>query len=222
MILPFLVTIFMGGGNQSTAATITFTDEAAFLSAVPNATTESFEGLTPDNVSDSRSLISVGSFQLTADGKVLSVNDIPRFGFAATDGSNYVEISDNDSNGSFAKFAFSVPQLAFGLNIVDWGDSSPGSLLFTNDIGDAGTIETNPPFRASGNILYFGVLSDTPFTEFTITNTVIGGVGTGMDFFVIDKVSTAPVPEPGTIILFSIGALSIIGIGYRQRRNKRM
>lgn len=196
-----------------------YDNEISFLAAASQYVMkmESFEQLPVDNhpgvlAVDSLPCIyptlALPDFTLVAESETLSVADLDRVaGMHATDAAQYVihyygthEISMHQLD-----FMFEVPIYAFGVNVADWGDvanKNPlgGNLEFNNNTGYEHVIASAP--RPSDNDLFFGIVSETPFTRATLTHTQIG------DSYSIDETYYG-VPEPTTLLALVIGSIVI-------------
>lgn len=98
---------------------------------------------------------------------------------------------------SLVTFSFSVPILAFGINVNTFA-TLPGSYTITTNLGDSAPSGFDPfPGFLTGQ--FVGLISDTPFTSVTFDS--VGGFE-----YTLDDLTYAPVPEPGTMVLLG-GAL---------------
>ncbi len=89
--------------------------------------------------------------------------------------------------------------------------------------GDVATAAPSVQYRSQpalplplAELVFFGVLADTPFTtvSFTLPRTFGTSNATGFDAMLFGQ-APAPVPEPGTLALFALGA---VGIALARRR----
>lgn len=205
-----LVTLLALWLGTSTASAAIFTDETAFLSAVGSPSLESFEGLTePSTFSTDPLNLSGFDMTITGDsGWRVAEGTFPD-GLFATDGSKYLNVEVNDFE---IDFAFATSIIAFGLNITDFGDVGGGGSLSIAVGGDAPIeIASSPPALANGNILFWGVTSDTTFSSVTLTKS------TTTDGIVLDEIyflaapTSVPAPTGLTILLPALAALGLSG-----------
>jgi hypothetical protein len=97
------------------------------------------------------------------------------------------------------------PIYAVGFDLVDAAEG--GAALFANENGETATIASC--CRSSGSVLFFGFISDTPFSRFTLINTAHG------DGWAIDQVVLAPpqAPDPGTLLQQLLADVTGVGPG---------
>lgn len=168
---------------------MTFDDESAFLAMTQSPDMESFEGLTATNTRDSETFVLPGfDVTFTPSGTPAGVFNVPSFGLAPTDGSQY--ISYQSDAGETITFNFSAPKTAFGINILDWGDFGVGVLTFMNNAGDSFIVDigSNP----NGTNQFFGVINyDMPF-DMVIFTQDIPGEGYGIDEIYCEFLSAPP------------------------------
>jgi len=95
---------------------------------------------------------------------------------------------------------------AFNSNfMVDGGtreNPNPGALVFTR---------TFNPGSGQQLLLNSTLVFSEPVTLLVFTDSGTSDIG-------IDDLQVSPIPEPSTYLLFAIGILGIIGMGYRQRK----
>ena len=112
-----------------------------------------------------------------------------------------------DGAGNFVGFDFIV----FGTMVRDAGtemnDEIPGNTAALDQmfpgtgVPEGGTVQVHGGFIPGGNIL-----TAIPGGDFTQSG------------YQVARVRAEVVPEPSTFLLFAIGALAVVGLGYRQRR----
>jgi len=197
------------------AAVITYTNESEFASAGSTLTMESFETLP---VGDPSPPVNTSHFTITrvvpSGSDPLVRNDSLNEGPHATDGIQYLAIGHPTEMGGTLAFDFFTPVNRFGINIVDFGDQQAGSLQLATNTGELFTIATNPPQRADGNELFFGISTGSEsFSRIELTSTTTNdGIG-------FDEAYFASVPEPSSFLIL----LTIAGSGgLRLRRYYRV
>jgi hypothetical protein len=206
--LPLLAALSAAPGLAA-AADQSFSSEAAFLLATGATSFESFESL----AGAARSLAPIVAPLLTVtpiDAPV-GVQTGPAspengFGAVATEGSHYLSVYlPNLPQGSL-RITLAAPATAFGFNISDLGETAGTLTLQTNAGGFAGglTLASYPALLGNGNVQFFGIQQDTPFTEILLT---ASGVD---DAFGLDKLYVSAVPEPAhaALLLAGLGLLA--------------
>lgn len=191
------------------ATITTYDSEASFLAAAGALDFESFETLPPsDTGSDFLSVVSTPNFDVSTSQQFMQIRGDPPVSFAPH--GNQVLFWSAETQGTITFDNFGPGIYSFGLYITDWANSvDPGylaALIFTNDIGDTDTIASTDTGLGDYNDIFFGVVSDTPFTSVSLTTTN----NDGWIFF--DKVYTGePVPEPSTFLLMALGLICTAG-----------
>lgn len=128
------------------------------------------------------------------------------FGAFATDGTTYL-VHQSDT-GATLSFDFAVPVTAIGFSITDW-ESPTGAnaeLIARNELGDEHLIASGP--FPNGNEIFFGMVSDTPFTHLDLFNT------SPREAYGIDGIyfSATAVPIPATGFLMLSALLTVFRI----------
>jgi hypothetical protein len=126
-------------------------------------------------------------------------------------------------------FQLAAPAYAVGFDLTDAAEG--GEIRFSTDAGDSVVMaEGGLP---SGNVLFFGFISDTPFTQFQLTNTAVWD-GWGIDEVAVGTCSEFPggghtggcfpgphpfVPDPAsTLVLFGTGLAGLAAFARYKRR----
>ncbi len=214
LITTSVLSVFLLLGASSASATsLSYTDLSAWQAAVGTATAvEDFNSYTTDTWAP----VDVGYFTITAVGSYAGDNgieaydpnpdDIQVIGGSwdrNIDGSSYYS---GDVDNTIVTISFHNPIFAFG-----WDYTSLGSNDYLTVLGEtfAFPFVGNPPAND-----FFGIVSDTLFTDITIG----GSDGAfGADNFRFDTApDSAPVPEPATMFLFGTGL-----VGFASTRIKR-
>lgn len=221
--LTALATALLLAGSQAQAvvaaipdATL-YQDETSFTGDNPGLGFQSFESVA-GRVRGSGS-VTVGGLSVTPlGGALLGVQtgpDSPETGFgsAATHGSHYLfSYQPNVATGTL-QFSFTTPTSAFGLNLVDVGETTGEILLQTNNGGQSLVARSfgSGNLLGSGSVLFVGLSQDIPFTSITLTVTGVD------DAFGVDKVYVQSVPEPGEWALMLAGLLPVAALARRCR-----
>lgn len=175
--------IFLAGVSQAFSATQVFRNEADYLAALgEEALLESFEGVPATNIQSGTEYVQTDAFTLTCSDAgtkpAFGVFNRPNANCHATDGNNYV-VAFNGVARTF-NYNFNESIRAFGLKITDFGDYRPRGydIFLRNENGENHRIAV--AMLPDGNELFFGIITDTPFTQATIYRRN-GGDGFGMD-----------------------------------------
>jgi PEP-CTERM motif-containing protein len=121
-----------------------------------------------------------------------------------------------------ATFTFGSSINAFGVAIGGAGDVAPITLTASLSNGDTAPVLTNHtgPFTVfeSGDRQFFGVIDTAPFTSLTFTGSNSGdGIFFDTMSFGTAGAAPAPVPEPGTLLLFaSSGLLGVSSAAWKR------
>jgi hypothetical protein len=205
--------------------------EANFLSQLTGVGTETFEtksGSAPLALN----FPGAGTATLNGAGAVVSVtpgttNGFGRYSVPSATSSRYWEVNAGGS-GTF-NVTFSSQIAAFGFYGIDIGDFA-GTLeidLFSDVLGNnligSLPVTTAPQNTANGSVLYLGFIAANPGELFQ--RVAFRSTSGNSDVFAFDNFTigskeqvcreNCPVPEPGTLALFSLG---LLGFGLTRRR----
>ena len=228
--------------QASFAATVVYTDEAAFLAAAgPDVVMESFEG--GDQMGGD--LVTTSKFRIINNGpsrpapviqdsvKVFVRPTVPQDDVLPSDGQRLVTWDVRGENGEL-QFDFSDPGdpkvaiNALGFWLMDAVDqpNPPATglpdqvrLLIGNNFDGVAAQGWLP----SMDKRFFGVISDDPFKVADLTHTGLNppdGIGIDQVYFRPAEIPFDVVPEPMTLSLAALGVLAIGGYA-RKRRSKQ-
>lgn len=196
--------------STASAALVTYTDEASFLAALGSASVETLDSLTSD-IAPSGST-DLGAFSISGNTTV----DAPTT-LININGTTNLFI--NISYGGYMDFTFDTPIKAFGVTMVN----SRLQLLNINfDRVGRGFTEypaidayhSQDPYVSDISFSGFlGFIWDTAFNRVVFSS----AAGCCSSTFAVDNITyatevSAPVPEPSTVALFSLGLLGIAGV----------
>jgi hypothetical protein len=203
------------------ANTMTYTTLASFQAAITGATTANFDSDTAGTV------IFTGNGSGVADGITFSGTIaggdhelVIQNMFDTTSGANYLGTDDPTTGALFGTdsltMTFSSPTTALGLYILGGNSFDAGTFTLNIGVGTALNSATADLILGDGTEAYYlGITSTTPFSSATISPTVLATqVGDG-PLWNIDDITTAtakgaPVPEPGTLVLITIGLGALV------------
>lgn len=197
-------------------ATLSYSNEASFFSALTQPYVEGFESLPIDQTPRTSVSTSILNVITTADSSGTSFlylgNDGD--GIFPTEGQNSLVAGCYGGCAFTLTFTLQNPAYAVGFYITDFGDGNSGALSISTSAGDILQIASTPPPKLNGNALFFGLINtDQNFNQFQLHKTSLND-GFGVDQIYLQ--STA-VPIPATFWLFVSGLLGLIGV---TRRNK--
>lgn len=207
-----ILSVQLALATACSAATTVFTDEASFLSAVPDSLLESFESHpTSPSLNVSSVSTAFGSVGVSIVNSMGVFDMVTGGGGMPTDGVKWLTHSSSSGSAPVV-FNFDTPVRAFALYIMDSLEGASGSLTYANNVGDSGVLATAR--QDNGNVKFFGILNtSSSFTTLTINDT---SVDAGIAF---DEIRFAPVPEPSTSFLLAAAGL-LAGVA-RQRNARR-
>lgn len=220
---PAILCALLLGATAAQAAVTMYSSEASFQLATGANTFESFEGVAPKALDTGASAtVSTAGFSVAPVGRAtLGVQDAadnpgPGFGASATDGTHYLlSYQPNVATGTL-HFVFSQAITAFGLNLVDVGETD-GTVDLATKTGEASsgfTALSFPPTFGNGTVFFVGFSQATPFTEVFLT---VSGVDEAYGLDKVYAVVPGTVPEPGALAL---SALALAGLGGLRARRR--
>ena len=137
----------------------------------------------------------------------------------------YTWVFNTTGSGATSTFWIEVHEEVLGANLVNMGVASPlGNWSY------AGLNEDFAPAAGADVILWTGLTPGAGAHTFQIGSNVHGPGYSAPTDYTWDSNTTgggttsglthAPAPEPGTLLLFGAGLMSLTGWGYRRRRRK--
>jgi hypothetical protein len=185
------------------ATTIVFSERALFEQLVPVAERQGFE-----QEFDTAAAVSFPGFTVTEDSSFANVK-------SRTD---YVSAGDRSLgftwNGDRTlTFVFNPPIDAFAADILDFGTCCGATILtVTSDTGEVNETAATGVNRPRGNLQFFGVVTDQPFSTLTMTS----DQNSDNDLIVFDELMFRVVPEPAANVML-LGCLAMLTCRRRRR-----
>ena len=202
----------VAGGASARADLVTYTDQAAYLTAAgPNTTLEGFESLAAS--AQGTTAIDTPTFVVTPGPAEIGIRDSSIYDAHATDGTKFLLSYRQGLTPGTLIFDFKAPTDSFAFVITDYFEVA-GSLVISTNAGETLTPFTAlsaPPTLGSGNERFFGFIQSTPFTQLTLTADGLD------DAFGLDSIRVRTVPEPSALLALGLGG----AIAFAARRRMR-
>ncbi|MFN0137809.1 MAG: hypothetical protein ACKVS9_17025 [Phycisphaerae bacterium] len=214
----WVATVAISASNASAQPQF-FSDKSAFLQAAGVQRLESFEALLAGECTTT---------PLTLPGVVVTgppgirVRAVSELGLHPTDGLQYFrDCEGNNPQVWTVSFDFSCGTRTFGISMIDFGDVNSHRLTLTTDTGIDHLISSTPPNLPDGNVIFVGLISDSPFSQASIVRTRLGvnGDGTAFDELYFTALT---VSEPASVstcssstVMFAVNAVGLDPLSYR-------
>lgn len=203
-----LITLALSLLTVSANAALTFyTDRSSWQSAVGTSTTESFNFVSPYWLSEgvnNTGLLNIQLIGLAAQSQWNAIDD--GTGFHSMDGSPFYQGGSNVNNGEniisgadFIDIHLPDPVMAFGADFVS--THSGGGLTLSVDGVEYEFGDLLPDGVGTG---FLGFISTEPFLTVRLYD------NQKRETFGLDNVSFTLTPEPGTLVLFVLGAAAVL------------
>ena len=208
------VGLVLASAAGANAATITYTDSAAFFAALGATpfTTETYEGLPVDSTIPAGATvngITYTSLPSGTSGRIASnYGAIDALSLAST---GTPGISDFFFPGQSVDVSF-APTTAIGV-FINVGASPSGSLFIQTAVG---TAENDQPTTNQQTLNFLGLISDSPFSSARIGVTTSATSGYNLDNLTRAAIPTTPVPDPASTMLLLGSTLLALRMGARR------
>jgi hypothetical protein len=181
LFVSIVVSALAASTSTASAATIVFTDRAAWEAAVGTFETETFDGVAAGALPTTPT--TVGLLTVTAD-----------FGGAIV-GAGDLNLRSNLFGVNELLVGFPLPVLAFGADFLNIIDASGVQVSVAGDVFQLHD-------HIAGASGFFGVISTSQFSSVLFSQGNLGGANEVID---LDDVSFSSVPEPATMTLVGLG-----------------
>ena len=207
------VCVVLASAVGANAATITYTNSAAFFAALgaTSFTTETYEGLAPNTtISAGQTVngITYTSFPPGTSGRIDNVFGKIGDRSLALTGSQGFFFPGQSMDVSFA------PTTAIGV-FFNVSVSLFNSLFIETAVGTAG----NGLAYDQSTFYFVGLISDTPFSSARIGSTTSAGSGYNLDNITRAAIPTTPVPDPASTMVLLGSALLALRLSTRRSRS---
>lgn len=209
LITVFAIAVALSTSTVSNAAVITFTDRATWAAAVNG--TLNLQDFNAEAVGsfDSRDF---GDFSAAEVGGGLFSSIQPGSNSNNIDGTNFLQLQSSFSPGSVLRFTFDNPITALGF---DYTSTDPTGDEFEIELPELGFQNTFGPDGTSG---FFGLISTDAFSQADFSDTVGNGGFLGSGSLDNVEFSAGQVPEPASILVWSLVLLTGVAVVWMRRR----
>lgn len=214
------VAVLVATAGQVQAGLITFTNRAAWESAVGSFTTERFNSITADTYFQGTSLsfpdltlLHLGNGTALVDAQPYESNP----GLADIDGTPRVNLNGIGQSATVS-ILFNSPVSAVGFDTVNYDVDND----FVQAYVGSTLVGNFPPFRDQAGFLGVLETSGNLITRIDIT-TPFANTYNAFDNVSFGTSQISTVPEPSSIAVFGIGAcVAGVGVARRRRREKQV
>ena len=190
------------GCNSALANPVVYSDRSEFEAALPGLPVEGFE--VPF---DTSSTVSFDGFIVGEDSSAAIIKSRTDYVSAGERSLGFTWNGDGN-----LLFSFNPPIDAFAADILDFGTCCGATFLnATNETGEWNVTAATGSDRPRGNLQFFGILSETPFSEIAFTSDVVSD----NDLIVFDEIEFRAVPEPNGLTLIVLLGCGLTAIGGR-------
>ena len=207
--------LLIGMVNISQASTMTFTDHATFLAALPGpASILDFDSLAAGTLLSSGTTTDGVTFTYDIAGETMKIVDA----FDTTSPGNSLGLTGGDDaflDGDAFDLGFDQEVNALGMFFITSDPALAGEIQLSASVGTALNAGTESFILSDGGSGYFvGLISTDSFSTASIGFAADGEINFAYN---VDDITTAAVPEPSTFLLLGTGVLGLIA--YRRKRH---
>lgn len=212
-IILFLVMLSLCCGRTTFATPVSYTDSTNFMNDLPStASVLNFDVLTGGDIINDGDTLDGITFAYNFDGVKMMVSNFED----TTSPDNFLGTNDGDIFQGGDNFSLSFASSnAIGMYFITTDELEDVDITLAAGGGSVGLDATAYSTLSDGSYVFFLGIIDSVNTFTTASVTTSG------PFFlynVDDIVTSSPIPEPQTFVLFVSGLVALAGVGRKRRK----